>query len=176
MNWHIVLSYDPDSGQLIWKEFPEDIENHKKKTNLLWFAKRRVGKPADKGHAKYVYVRFLGKVYDGHRIVWEMHYGPVPEGMVIDHINGNGRDNRLSNLRLATPSQNMRNTKMNRRNRSGYRGVMQAKSGAFIAQIAVNGKQCLIGAFGTAEEAYAAYTKKARELHGEFSGIHRDSE
>lgn len=45
-----------------------------------------------------------------HRIIWEMTIGPIPKGWVIDHINGNPADNRIENLRLASPIENGRNT------------------------------------------------------------------
>ena len=57
------------------------------------------------------------------RVIWEMFNGPIPEEMVIDHLNGNPRDNRISNLACKTIKHNSQNCKMNKRNRSGFVGV-----------------------------------------------------
>ena len=57
----------------------------------------------------YVYIRFMGKLRQAHRIIWEMHHGPIPEGMEIDHINHVTDDNRIENLRLVTRKENCKN-------------------------------------------------------------------
>lgn len=44
-----------------------------------------------------------------HRFLWEEKHGPIPDGYVIDHINGDGLDNQLSNLRVVTQAQNQQN-------------------------------------------------------------------
>ena len=90
----------------------------------------------------------------------------------VDHINGDGLDNRRSNLRIATPCQNAWNQGRSSRNTSGYKGVSwNKKEGKWIARITVKGHRYFLGYFATAELAYAAYCEKSRELHGEFANV-----
>lgn len=86
----------------------------------------------------------------------------------VDHINGNGLDNRRANLRPATHAQNMRNKPMYRNNRSGFKGVYRRKN-RWCAQIKHEGKLRHLGSFAAAEEAARAYDIAARELFGEFA-------
>jgi hypothetical protein len=67
-----------------------------------------------------------GKMTGVHRIAWALHNGEYPS-LEIDHINGDGADNRLCNLRLATSSQNNQNRRMSSRNKSGVKGVFLVK-------------------------------------------------
>lgn len=90
------------------------------------------------------------------------------EGVYIDHINGNGLDNRRSNLRICTHSENMRNCKLYINNKSGYKGV-GFHNGKWRARININKKSVFLGHFDTAEEAHAAYCEAATRLHGEFA-------
>lgn len=87
----------------------------------------------------------------------------------VDHINGNTLDNRRSNLRLVTRSQNMCNRTKQVNNKSGYKGVRSHKaSGKWIAEIGISGKRFYLGLHNTPEEAHAAYREAAKNLHGEF--------
>jgi len=82
----------------------------------------------------------------------------MPPGMQADHINGNRSDNRLSNLRVVTPSENGHNrTKLNKNNTSGVIGVHFDKSrGKFAASISVDYKTIFLGRFKTYEDAVQA--------------------
>lgn len=86
-----------------------------------------------------------------------------PDGMHVDHINGDSLDNRRSNLRLATPQQNSANVRR-KVGRAGFHGVIPTKTGKFFAYVQIN-----LGTFDTAEEAARAYDAKATELFGEFA-------
>jgi hypothetical protein len=92
-----------------------------------------------------------------------------PKGVGVDHINMNKLDNRKSNLRIATASQNGANSK-GRKNRVGVKGVkLDKRTGNFIARITFQKKQIHLGVFNTSEEARHAYGAKARELFGAFA-------
>lgn len=96
----------------------------------------------------------------------------APLGMEVDHINGDGLDNRRSNLRLATHAQNTRNRRRPRTNTSGFKGVHLHKSaGKWVAQITNAGKYLYLGLFETPESAYAARVAASAELHGEFGRV-----
>jgi len=88
----------------------------------------------------------------------------------VDHINGDGLDNRRCNLRLATPSQNARNRKLRADSTTGYKGVYQEKKRLkWRATIRVNGKRRTLGRFNAPEDAYRAYCQAATEAFGEYA-------
>ena len=90
-------------------------------------------------------------------------------GCEIDHINGNGLDNRRANLRVASHGENMRNRRINTNNSSGYKGVCWCeRSSQWLAQIRISGRRRHLGYFPTKEAAGEAYAKAAAELHGDF--------
>jgi hypothetical protein len=94
----------------------------------------------------------------------------APPGVVVDHINGNGLDNRRANLRLASSAENSRNGRPRAANHSGFRGVC-LKKGRWVAQISVDYQKRHLGLFETAEAAAHAYDASARELHGVFARL-----
>jgi len=93
-----------------------------------------------------------------------------PCGMEVDHVNGDGLDNRRVNLRRSTHAQNLRNTVKRADNTSGLKGVCFHKQcRKWKAQIRLNGKNRHLGLFATSEAAHQAYCTAAAELHGEFA-------
>ena len=94
----------------------------------------------------------------------------APAVMEVDHINGNGLDNRRLNLRLATRSQNMRNKGLSVSNTSGFKGVSWHKSESkWQARITLHRKTRYLGLYPTPEAAHAAYCEASTILHGTFS-------
>ena len=92
------------------------------------------------------------------------------EPVVVDHINGNRRDNRKSNLRVCTQANNNCNVHGRKDNLSGYKGVsIKTGTDLWVSQIQVKGKKYFGGYHSTPEAAAIAYDKLALKLHGEFA-------
>lgn len=84
----------------------------------------------------YIRVMLDGKFYLAHRVIYEIHNGCIPDGMQIDHIDGNRRNNSIENLRASTSSLNQRNKSKQRNNKSGVTGVFLKKStGKWVAKL-----------------------------------------
>jgi hypothetical protein len=94
----------------------------------------------------------------------------APDGVMVDHINGNPSDNRRENLRLCTHAENMRNRKIAKHNKCGLKGVYQdTRKKKWRAEIVVDGKRFTLGSHATKELAHAAYCAAAKSLHGQFA-------
>ncbi len=92
-----------------------------------------------------------------------------PEGLEVDHIDGDGLNNRRENLRLATRAENMRNRKTPSNNTSGFKGVIRVEwRKKWQARIVLNGKRKQLGYFDTPQDAHKAYCDGAKAIHGEF--------
>ncbi len=95
------------------------------------------------------------------------------KGQDVDHINSNGLDNRRANLRLATRSQNLRNSRLPKSNTSGFKGVWK-QGDNWVASIRVEGKTRCLGTFLAPEDAARAYDRSAIEIAGEFARTNAD--
>ena len=116
---------------------------------------------------RYRYVSLDGRQELAHRVIWLMKHGNFPpRGIYIDHINGDGLDNRPANLRLVTPTENRANAKLSKRNKSGFRGVSQRGS-RWIAQIGINGRKKYLGTYTTPMDAAQAYNRAAMRIWGD---------
>jgi hypothetical protein len=94
----------------------------------------------------------------------------APDGMDVDHINGDGLCNLRENLRLCTHSENLHNRGKQINNTSGYKGVyFHKQSKKFTAKIRLEGKTTSLGYYDSPIEAAQAYDAKAREIFGEFA-------
>src|SRR3990167_10429113 len=120
---------------------------------LNWYAIRNDGKRPNR---KVVYM---------HRQVLS-----VGKGKIVDHINSNGLDNRTSNLRIATPQQNVRNGRSY--GFSEYRGVSwQENARKWRAMIKIDGKHLWLGLFQEEREAAKVYNRAAQEYFGAFARL-----
>lgn len=110
-----------------------------------------------------------GKAALMHRVLLD-----APKGLHVDHIDGDGLNNRSENIRLATPSQNSANELAFRNNRVGLRGVYIRKdTGKYKAEISSLGKKWSLGTYDTPNEAAAARRAAEIVLHGSFSAAKR---
>lgn len=90
------------------------------------------------------------------------------QGLFVDHIDGNGLNNRRSNLRIASCAQNLWNAGKSARNTTGFKGVSRKKE-KYSAKIRVARKLYHLGTFDTPQDAHAAYCAAARKHFGEFA-------
>lgn len=102
------------------------------------------------------------------RKIWNELNGPIPKGYEIDHIDQNISNNSISNLRLCTHSENLRNRRKYGKT-SKLKGVYFCKRRKkFIAQMRYNGATTYLGQFNTEQEAHEVWLIATRELYGEF--------
>ncbi len=159
-----LLDYDPETGVF--------------KVRTKWHRNVVVGREWGTLEPKTRYVRLsiFGQRYFAHRLAWLHVYGEWPKNQ-IDHINATKNDNRICNLREATPSQNAGNRVMQlaggRCNTTGFKGIWRHNSARhpWVAEIRVSGTKHYLGAFETREQAHAAYCEAAVRFHGEFARV-----
>jgi hypothetical protein len=147
-----LLHYDPDTGVFRWAKKPSK--------NIS------VGSKAGSPHCKgYTAIGINKERHLAHRLAWLYVYGEMPSN-VIDHINRDRSDNRITNLRPVTRSENQQNHKIFSNNTSGVSGVYWSKKDKkWHARIWAGKRAKSVGYFLTIEEAKAARTKAEREFY-----------
>lgn len=151
------LDYDPDTGVFRWRY---DV-GMKIKAGQVAGALSRNG---------YVMIGIGGKYLLAHRIAYYITHGHCPP--VIDHVNGTKADNRATNLREASPTQNQHNAGARSDSRTGIRGVVvrYGKNGErrYIAQIVEDGKIKYLGTYNHPVLAWLHRVVAAQRIHGAF--------
>ena len=118
-------------------------------------------------NSHYLIGNIDGKMYRFHRLLFDN----IDSTKFVDHINGNGLDNRLDNLRICTPQQNRTNVPK-LKGKSKYKGVRKSTKGkTWQAAIKKNHKWYYLGCFKTQQEAAKAYNVAAIQLFGEFARL-----
>ena len=135
-----------------------DLEDWDKLKHISWYKKEN----------GYAINRTSGKTIYMHRMIVN-----CPDELMVDHkipVGSGVCDNRKSNLRLATSSQNNRNKSKSPRNSSGYKGVSWNKqTKKWKACIGINGKSIHLGLYDDIRDAVKAYDNAAEKIHGEFA-------
>lgn len=161
--------YNSDTGNLLWS-LPADG-----KAVRRCIPGRPVGTPHRNGYLRFQY---KGSRHMTHRLVWDLHFGSIPDGMLVDHIDGDKANNRLENLRIVSHSVNAQNQcKAHKQNATGLLGVRPGYNSkrhgqrwiAYIGTldgITKRRKAQIIGtSFTSPEEAHQAYLEAKRRLH-----------
>lgn len=171
-----LIHYDPDTGIFTWKE-----------RDIKWFSEERYWKTWNSNFSnkiagnihlettgnKYERILIFGKQYQSHRLSFlyiEGHF-PMEPKKFIDHIDGNGLNNKWENLRKVTAKENSRNRKRDKDNLTGQTGVSINNEGTrFYANIHGNNGIEFLGSFKTLEEAIIA--RKAAEVKYNYHPNH----
>jgi hypothetical protein len=146
--------FDYRSGHLYWKRSPN--------------SRIAIGSIAGSVSNGYATIQINGKKYLAHRLIFMYHHGYCPE--IIDHINNNKADNRISNLRGVDPFQNAQNAKLRKDNTSKAKGVCWHISiGKWCVSVRINNKQKHIGAFDDWELAALVAQEARDKYYGSFA-------
>jgi hypothetical protein len=154
----------------------EDLYSFDTDTNQVW------------GHKMKIYIREqqargyfrtqlskngIKKWFQLHRLVYQAHNGKIPEGLHIDHIDNNKTNNDISNLRLATRSENSCNIKKHTHNTIGYKNICEKNNKRYKSyQVHIyKNKKKYSKTFKTLEEAIEYRNIKLLEIHGEFANF-----
>ena len=144
------VEYNADTGIFTWKVRPSN--------------RIKIGNKAGCHHNRgYIQISVLGERHLAHRLAWLYVYGYIPK--LIDHIDGNRLNNKISNLREATYAENAYNSKIRSNNKSGVRCVSWDKARqSWEVRIKIDGKLKHFGNYKDLDEA-AKVSEKARKEH-----------
>jgi hypothetical protein len=152
-----ILNYNPITGIFTWK-----INNRKARIGNIAGSLDKDG---------YIILTINSNKYRAHHLVYLYVYGYICKN--LDHINRIRHDNSIKNLRKANKTENVRNRKQSKINKSGYKGVSLVNrpnlAKKYKAQITYNKKNICIGYFKTAKDAALEYDKYAIKYFGKFA-------
>lgn len=149
-----LLRYEPDTGLIYWVAKGKGMIKKKAAGTKL--------------HSGYLGICIGPKRWQAHRIAWALHTGSWPKDQ-IDHINGIKTDNRACNLREATNSQNGKNLKLSKANKTGVAGVCWSERYQnYRVYIKVDHKQKYLGTFKNFDDAVKARHKAEDKYFGEW--------
>lgn len=159
-----------ENGTLLWKARP--LAHFRSLQSYERFLVSFVGKVAGTVDNRYVKINltYFGKkirMY-AHRVVWVMHNGEIPQGFEIDHEDTDKLNNCISNLRLATSTNNNMNRSIASNNTSGVKGVSLDKD-KWLAKITVCRKHTKVGHFSNLKDAADAIQIARIKLHEQFA-------
>lgn len=159
----------------------EAVERWKKIDHEKYILVSNRGRAYNKETKKYIgYVKHYGDIdykcisldhkdVKMHRLIASV-FIPNPDNKeFVDHIDNNGLNNHVSNLRWATNQENNRNQKLSKTNLLGVKGIQQRPSGSFRVRIRINGILVNVGSFKTLNEAIEARKQSANDNFGEFT-------
>lgn len=153
-----TLLYDPDTG----------LFSRIKHQGGSKCVGSKVGSPHKGG---YVQIKIFAVLYLAHRLAWFYTYGSWPIHR-IDHIDGNRTNNKLSNLREATDSQNSQNMRKRKTSKSKYKGCSwRARTQVWEVYIRFEGKRIYLGAAKDEKTAALIYDEGAIKYFGEFANL-----
>ncbi len=151
-----LLRYDPETGFMYWTGHLGFPQTPMRKSGMRAFLNKTV--------RGYYRGGLLGRNVMAHRVVWKWHFGTEPDE--IDHIDGNPSNNRIENLRAATRSENLRNMKLRKTNKSGVQGVyFHTRDRRWISSICHEGRQIELGTYKCFCKA-VKLRKSAEKLYG----------
>jgi len=151
-----ILSYDRESGIFHWLVSRGSVK-----------AGRVAGSPQTSRGKTYIQIRIDKRFYKAHHLAWLFHHVEWPM-FDLDHVDGDGTNNRIQNLRKCTMSQNKGNSRRYKNNRSGHKGVF-FRRGKWSVSIQKDRVRIHVGTFTDLEEAVAAYWRASKNLFGKFA-------
>lgn len=156
--------------------YEEAISLYKYDEGKLFFKKRTSSRTPEGSEAGFIRldgyrsIGFKRRIYATHRVIFMMHYGFFP--LMVDHIDGDKLNNKIENLRAVTALENARNSKKQKNNSSGFKGVYfdnQIKK--FRSSITVLNKTIHLGNFNNIKDAANAYSIASKKYHGEYGRV-----
>lgn len=161
------VTYDPETGVFYHKVRSIDMfssERNMKKWNTRYALKIAGRKRTHKNGKSYWYITINDKEYLAHRMVWLYVYGELPSGH-IDHIDGNGVNNTIRNLRDVDALTNAKNSRLYKTSKTGVNGVtIHSQNGKYVSKICANNKTYSLGCYHDFFEACCARKSAERKF------------